>query len=430
MQLIGRERGTPDSPIQEVTAANPHLRIAVFTSRVPWAKDESFVLTEIAELQRQVEAILVIPVRPESTLFHGELAQQIGQHAIWLPVVSPAILICATVAFFRSPGRVARALVEVIKGSSRLPVLMRNLVAFPKAVYVARLVRRFGAHHIHAHRAAVPATMALVVSRLTGVPWSFTAHRFDIAENNLLGTKIRAAVFARVISLHGRDEILKILGESTCSSLLMIHMGTSLSNQDDAPFAKNKREFHIACIGNLIEVKGHRYLIEACRLLRERGCRFVCHIIGGGPLRRNLEALVHHSGLQECVQLRGRLPHDEVIRMLQRREIDVVVHPSIETSSGEHEGIPVTLMEALAHRVPAISTESGGIPELLGGGAGILVQPTDAKALADAIQRVMEDSNYRATLIEAGFARVSDDFNIRTVAERLVALMETPGGIG
>ena len=402
------------------------LRLAVFTSRAPWSKEESFVLTEIAELQRQVEAILVIPARPESTLFHGELAQRIGQHAIRLPVVSPVILICAAAAFLRSPRRVGRVLVEVIKGSSRLSVLMKNLVVFPKAVYIARLVRRFGAHHIHAHWTAVPATMALVVSRLTGVPWSFTAHRWDIAENNLLGTKIRAAVFARVISLHGRDEVLKILGESTCSNLLVIHAGTALPNQDDAPVAKNKREFHIACIGNLLEVKGHRYLIEACRLLRERGCRFVCHIIGGGPLRRNLEALVHHSGLQECVQLRGRLPHDEVIRMLQRCEIDVVVHPSVETSSGEHEGIPVALMEALAHRVPAISTESGGIPELLGDGAGVLVKPADPKALADAIQRVVEDSDYRATLIEAGFARVSADFNIHTVVSRLISLMEPP----
>jgi len=404
------------------------LRLAVFTSQAPWAKEESFVLTEIAELQRRVEAILVIPVRPDSTLFHGELAQRVGQYAIRLPVISPAILICATAAFFRSPGRVARVLVEVIKGSNRLSVLMKNLVVFPKAVYVAQLVRRFGVHHIHAHWASVPATMALVVSRLTGVPWSFTAHRWDIAENNLLGTKIRAAVFARVISLHGRDEILKILRESTCSSLLVIHMGTTLPNQDDVLFVKNKRELHIACIGNLLEVKGHRYLIEACELLRERGFRFVCHIIGGGPLLRNLEALVHHAGLQECVQLRGRLPHDEVIRMLQRREIDVVVHPSIETSSGEHEGIPVALMEALAHRVPAISTESGGIPELLGGGAGVLVRPADAKMLADAIQRVMEDSDYRVTLIETGFAKVSVDFNLRTVTEQLIALMEAPAG--
>lgn len=405
------------------------IRLAVFTSQAPWAKYESFVLTEICELQHRVEAILVVPARPEAALFHGELAQQVGRYAIRVPVVSPAILLCAIAALLRSPGLVMRAFVEVIKNSSRLPVLIKNLVVFPKAVYVARLIRRFGADHIHANWAAVPATMAFVVSRLTGVPWSFTAHRWDIAENNLLGIKLRAAAFARVISLHGRDEILKLVGESARANLHVIHVGTTLPDIDDTYREKRDHVFHIASIGSLLEVKGHRYLIEACGLLRGRGCRFVCHIIGGGPLRGDLEALVRDLDLREHVQLRGRIPHDEVIRMYKRREIDIVVHPSIETSSGEHEGIPVALMEAMAHRVSVISTVSGGIPELLGDGAGVLVKPADTKALADAMQRVMQGLDYRASLIESGFAKVSADFNIRTVADRLVALMEASAGV-
>jgi glycosyltransferase involved in cell wall biosynthesis len=320
--------------------------------------------------------------------------------------------------------------VEVIKGSSRFGVLMKNLVVFPKAIYVAQLVRGFGAHHIHAHWASVPATMALVVSRLIGVPWSFTAHRWDIVENNLLRIKVQAARFARVISLHGRNEILDIIGKQACPTLFTIHMGTTLPEDVAIPCVKSARQFSIGCIANLVEVKGHRYLIEACGLLRKRGCRFVCHVVGDGPLRGDLETLVREHGLRERVNFLGPLPHDEVIRMLREREIDLVVLPSIETATSEHEGIPVALMEALAYRVPAISTESGGIPELLGGGAGVLVKPADPEALADAIQRVVEDSDYRATLIETGFARVSADFNVRTVAERLAALMEVPGGIG
>jgi glycosyltransferase involved in cell wall biosynthesis len=272
--------------------------------------------------------------------------------------------------------------------------------------------------------------MALVVSRLTGVPWSFTAHRWDIAENNLLKTKVQAACFARVISLHGRNEILDIVGAQACPTLFTIHIGTALPEDVAIPCVKSARQFSIGCIARLAEVKGHRYLIDACRLLRERGCRFVCHIVGDGPLRCRLEALVRDYGLEGYVRLRGQLPHEEVVGMFREREIDLVVLPSIETSAGEHEGIPVALMEAMAHRVPVISTESGGIPELLGGGAGILVKPADPKALADAIQQVMEDSDYRATLMETGLAKISADFNIRTVAERLVALMETPGGIG
>lgn len=401
------------------------LRLAVITSRAPWGKGESFVLTEIAELQRHVEAVLVIPVRPGSLLFHGELAGRIGQYAIRLPVISPVILGYAAAAFLRSPRRFQRVLVDIIKDSRSLSVLMKNLAVFPKAVYVARLIQRFGAHHIHAHWVSVPATMALIVSRLTGVPWSFTAHRWDIAEDNLLASKVRTAIFGRVISFHGRDEILKIVEEPACSHLHIIHMGTRVPEQGDACPPECGLEFRIACIANLVEVKGHRYLIEACQILRHRGIQFVCHLIGDGPLRRGLDRLVYQFGLRQSIRFLGAIPHEEVIRMLRERDIDLVVHPSIETSSGEHEGIPVALMEALAHRVPAISTESGAIPELLGDGSGILVKPADAPALADAIQQVMEDSAYRMRLIEAGFAKVSADFNSRTVAKRLATLMKS-----
>ncbi len=404
---------------------NSSLRLVVVTSQAPWGKSEAFVLAEIAELRRRVEAVLVIPVRPGSAMFHGELARQIGQCAIRLPVVSPMILIGATAAFFRSPKTVVRALVEIIQGSRRWSVLAKNLAVFPKAVYTARLVQCFGAHHIHAHWVSVSATMALVVSRLTGVPWSFTAHRWDISEDNLLEFKVRAALFSRAISLQGRNDILNILGETNYSDLHVIHMGVSVpAEQGDIRPLKQNREFLIACIANLVEVKGHRYLIEALQLLRQRGFLFICHLIGDGPLRRDLNSMVQQRGLQQSVRFLGALPNDEVVRMLREREIDLVVLPSIETSSGEHEGIPVALMETLAHRVPAISTESGGIPELLGDGAGILVKSADATALAEAMQHVMEDPTYARRLADTGFARVSTDFNLQKVAEQLVLLMD------
>ncbi|PTL34896.1 hypothetical protein CLG94_12420 [Candidatus Methylomirabilis limnetica] len=406
------------------------LRVAVFTSQAPWGKSESFVLTEIAELRRLVEAVLVIPVRPGSALFHGELARRIGQYTIRLPVINPMILGYVAAATLWSPRRVGQAFAEIIKGATSFRVLMKNLAVFPKAVYVARLIRQFGAHHIHAHWASVPATMALVVSRLTGVSWSFTAYRWDIAEDNLLRAKLLSASFARVASLGGQNEILDITGVRECQTLFTIHTGTEVLEDGGALCLRSDREFSIGCMANLVEKKGHCYLIEACRLLQQRGWRFICHIVGDGPLRESLEALVREYGLHECVRLWGAIPHDEVIRMLRRREIDLVVLPSIHTMNGEREGIPNVLVEALAHRVPTISTTTGEIPELLGDGAGVLVKPADAGALADAIQLVMEDSAYSESLVETGFARVSADFNIRTVAERLVTLMEGFGGIG
>jgi len=128
------------------------------------------------------------------------------------------------------------------------------------------------------------------------------------------------------------------------------------------------------------------------------------------------------------VRLRGRLRHEEVVGMLREREIDLVVLPSIKTATGEYEGIPVVLMEAMAHRVAVISTATGGIAELLGDGCGILVKPADARELTDAIEQLIVDSAYRARLAEAGFARVSADFNLTTIVDRLVSLMGSREG--
>lgn len=208
--------------------AHSRLRLAAFTAAVPWGESESFVLTEIAEFRRRVQSVVVVPVRPGRSLFHEELAREISQIAIRLPVVSPAIVVAAVRGFLQSPLEVWKVLKEVITGSASWRVLLKNLLIFPKAVCVARLLRRLGVNHVHAHWASVPATMAVVAARLCGVPWSFTAHRWDIAENNLLPAKVRSASFARVISERGRGEVLQILGERDWPTLYTVHMGTTI----------------------------------------------------------------------------------------------------------------------------------------------------------------------------------------------------------
>ena len=110
--------------------------------------------------------------------------------------------------------------------------------------------------------------------------------------------------------------------------------------------------------------------------------------------------------------------------MLREGECDVMVLPSIRMADGAEEGIPVALMEALAHGVPAVATETGGIPELLADGAGVLVKPASSIDLADALERLLTDPVARAALADAGRGRVERDFDGALIADRLVALME------
>lgn len=110
--------------------------------------------------------------------------------------------------------------------------------------------------------------------------------------------------------------------------------------------------------------------------------------------------------------------------MLQEGAIDVVVMPSIVTAEGDEEGIPVSLMEAMAHGVPVVATSTGGMPELLSDGAGLLVPSGDADAIARAVERLIVDQESYATTAERGRARVAADFNVDKIAARLRQLFE------
>jgi glycosyltransferase involved in cell wall biosynthesis len=251
-----------------------------------------------------------------------------------------------------------------------------------------------------------------------------TLHRWDIAENNMLKLKVERSAFVRCISEDGRREVLRIVGEQLQHKVKVLHMGVRLP---DSPLEKScltQQVFVIACPANLVPKKGHRFLIEAYALLRERGVRnFKCLIIGDGPLETELRRQVRELGLEEVVKFMGRLPHSDLLRMYERGEVDAVVLPSIVTEDGEKEGIPVALMEAMAYGIPVISTQTGGIPELLEGGAGVLVPQGSSQALADAMTELIQNENIRAKLAQFGRAKVEAEFDLILNTKLLLQLM-------
>jgi glycosyltransferase involved in cell wall biosynthesis len=174
----------------------------------------------------------------------------------------------------------------------------------------------------------------------------------------------------------------------------------------------------------MIPVKGHKYLLRAMVILKERGVGCELLLAGDGPLRKDLEKMVHSLGVSGTVRFVGRLPHDEVLSLYRSGEIGAVVLPSVDLGAGVHEGIPVSLVEAMAHGVPVISTETGGIPELLAGGCGVLVPPANQKALAASIERVLSDSELRRTLSVEGRRRVENEYAVEKIVDELERRIE------
>lgn len=400
------------------------MKIAYIMSRFP-NLTETFVLYEIVALDRRGVATSVYPLlRMRQRVIHPDvesLAGRVHHH----PFLSAAILRSNWRWLRQRPRAYFRVLREVLGGTwGSLNFFTGALAIFPKAAHFAREMEAEGVTHVHAHFSNHPAVAALIVHRLTGIPFSFTAHGHDIhVERRMLAEKIAAAEFAVMISEYNKRLVVEECDGVDGGKLHVIHCGADTERFAPRDSRAPGGRFAIVCVGSFIEVKGHAYLIEACRMLEERGIRVHCHLIGDGPGRKELARQIAESGLDEAVVMHGALPRPAVAELIAA--CDVIVQPSAPTARGAREGIPVSLMEGMASGLPVVASRLSGIPELVEDGrTGILVPPRDAGALAGALERLIEDPALRRELGRAGRQRVLDDFDLDRNAGRLVALVE------
>jgi glycosyltransferase involved in cell wall biosynthesis len=263
----------------------------------------------------------------------------------------------------------------------------------------------------------------LVVKRLTDIPYSFTAHAHDIyVDQRLLREKTAEAAFVATISEYNRAVIARHCRPVDVPKLHVVHCGVDTELFIPPTRRARSGPWRIVCVGSLEPKKGQRYLVEACRQLRERGVTFRCDLIGGGEDQTSLADQIAAEGLGDVVVLSGAQPRAVVLETL--RDADVVVLPSVVTASGKMEGIPVALMEALACARPVVATRISGVPELVSDGeTGLLVEQRDARALADALQRLRTDPQLAERLGADGRRKVLAEFDLRANAATLRALI-------
>ncbi len=397
------------------------MKIAYVTVSLPFGRQESFIIPEIREVRRRGHDVVVLPLRPGRVIFHPE-AECLRPWTVTAGLLAGKVVAGAVAELFRHPRRVLTVLARIIRKSGTPRVLLKNLLVMPKGLYFAGIVRKHCVDHIHAHWASTPSTAAYVAAQVASVPWSFTAHRWDIEENNLLDVKVSSSKFGRTIDEQGRAEIIaRAGGESARQKVITIHMGVEIP-REVCQLTGTGGLFTVLCPANFVPKKGHRYLLEAIRRVADAGCAVRCVLAGDGPLERELRALTRTLRLEHAVTFLGRIGHDDLLGMYRTGTVHAVALPSIVTQAGEKEGIPVALMEAMAHGIPVISTDTGGIPELLDG-AGFVIAQKDAIALAEGIERLVKDQSCRESFRARGRERVQREFDLGGNVERLVAGM-------
>ena len=401
-------------------------RVAYVVSRFP-KLTETFVLYELLALEELGYAVELWPLlREPEPVVHPEAERLVGE-AHYQPLLSWRILRSQLWFLANRPRAYLGALAALVRdtiGSANY--LLGGLAIFPKVAHAARELAREGVEHVHCHFANHPATAGFVIHRLTGIPYSFTAHGSDLHRDvHMLSRKVEEAAAVVTISEYNRWLIAEECGEAAASKVEVVHCG--VDTELFAPRELTGRTPTVVCVASFEAVKGHEHLLRACRLLVDEGVVFTCRLVGDGPLRSRIERLVRELKLGGHVVLEGRRTRDEVASLVP--EADVAVLPSVLTRQGDREGIPVSLMEAMASGVAVVASAISGIPELVEDErSGLLVPPGDAAALAAAIRRLLEDPALRARLGAAGRETVIREFDVRRNAAELAHVLERVHG--
>lgn len=404
------------------------MKIAYVVSLFPKIS-ETFILREMEQLRARGAEIVVVSLKS-----HAEPLRHPGAEAFARSTIEAPSFLGAAWAFARrmaaQPAAASRLVARVVASHRLHPLmLIKGLVTLAAGAGVADRLRREKVDHVHAHWATYPAQVAWTIHALEGIPYSVTAHAHDIfLPNPLLAEKIRASAFTVTISGHNIELLRRLVGPETSGKIRLVRCGVPLE-EFNVRRAGPADPGRLVSVGRLVDYKGFPTLVHAVSILRRKGRKVSCDIVGAGPMKGVLEGLIRRLDLEGSVRLRGAMTQPEVRETLEASGLCVLACE--KGRDGQMDGIPVVLMEAMALGVPVVSTRISGIPELVEDGVtGLLAPPGDAAAVAGAIERLLEEPALAACLAAAARTRVEALHDASRNAGALLEMMIHRNGEG
>jgi glycosyltransferase involved in cell wall biosynthesis len=414
------------------------LRVAYLVKTFP-RLSETFILNEILgveELGLELEIFSLRKLPPANEPVHPDVAKVKAPvryipsliRPLWPPGL--ALLLFSHLALlFAAPQRYfAAARFHFSSGNNP------RLKDFLQAGYLGRALSRGKFTHLHAHFANVPTTVAEIVKHLTGIGYSFTAHAKDVylTPPSELARKIKEAKCVLTCTAVNQRYLAGLADQGT--PVRLAYHGVDVSrfralSSGDSP--QNDGVPLILSVARLCEKKGLEFLIEACRILVDRGVAFQCRIVGHGPLEDKLQKMIATQALRDRVFLLGKMTQDQLAQLYPQSNLFVL--PCMILENGDQDGIPNVLFEAMVCGVPIVSTEIPGICELIEHQKnGLLVEQRNARALADAIELLIGSPGLRNDLalkgrqtVLGGFTRESSARNVYNILSSVLDSAES-----
>lgn len=396
--------------------AEEKTKLGMVLARYP-VLSETFILRELMALTHQGFSISVFAFRGNPDDLTHPMVQELDLPVYYVPRRIKRWHIARSFAFWatRAPHRLLRAL-----AGAGGPGAFRASFG---ALCLARDALVPSPAHLHAHFLSEPAAAARTMAVLLGIGFSASAHAHDLflSDPRELARRVSQAAWVRTISRYNRRFLRSLAPEVPTRRIEVIRAGIDLPSLPYRAPRRNPDVFEIVSVGRLVKIKGMDVLLAAASLLPLDGWRL--SVVGGGPQHERLEQMVTSFGLEDRVRLLGPLVKDDVAALLQKADLFVLACK--RDREGNMDGIPSALTEAMASGIPTVSTRVSGIPELLGGGAGLLIDPDDPDALATAIYSLMSDSVLRTRISITARHRVERGYDLHKTGKLLAARLST-----
>lgn len=299
---------------------------------------------------------------------------------------------------------------------------------FLQAGFIADQAMKSGQYdQFHAHFCHGATTIALLTSRMTGLPYSFTAHAKDIYlptlnPKDLLQKKMRHATFIATCTEANRSHLQEVC-PNAAKKVHRVYHGVNTKNFVPHHMGNRKVPL-ILSVGRHVKKKGFTYLIQAFGILRDRGHQFQCMILGESDEETSqIRQFIRSLDLETIITLEPGVSQEELRHIYHRATIFALACHIVD--NGDRDGIPNVLAEAMAAGIPVVSTAVSGIPELIRHRKeGLLVAQKNREALADALEELLVDPALRTTLAQAGRKRVLEIFDAQSTIEDLAHLFQ------
>jgi len=297
----------------------------------------------------------------------------------------------------------------------------RGFVCLFRAASIAQQVIDEKIDLIHAHFLTAPGETALYLSALTQIPFGGTGHAMDIyVDNSGLAKKVREAAYIATCTAANAAHLKTQYPENSDKIFTIYHGIDVAENIENTP--RGSQPFTFLSAGRFVEKKGFKYLIDACKIVKNRGIHFRCRIVGKGPLADALQNQIRENQLADTVRIDDYIPPNEMKNVYQGS--DALVVPSIIDQNGDRDGLPNVCLEAMANGLPIIGSAISGIPEgIVDGRSGFIVPPGDAAKLAVAMINLIHHKKL-GEMRKASHALARDKFDIKKNVARLKAIME------